>query len=57
MSEESKYDPIIERERAELTLQKNKRNVMAVEMLGIAARVVRQKTDNKIFKSDVDIGL
>ena len=52
VSEESKYDPIIERERAELTLQRNKRNVMAVEMLGIATRVIRQKTDNKIFKSD-----
>ena len=52
VSEESKYDPIIERERAELILQKNKRNTMAVEMLGISARIVRQKIDNKIFKSD-----
>ena len=52
VTEESKYDKIIERERAELILQTNKRNVKAVNMLGIATRVVRQKTDNKIFKSD-----
>ena len=47
---ESKYDSIIESERAELTLQTNKRNLMAVEMLGLATRVIRQKTDNKILE-------
>ena len=35
-----------------MTLQTNKRNLMAVEMLGVATRVIRQKTDNKIFKSE-----
>ena len=52
MTAEEKINEIIKIEKSDTDTSIDMRNTTAIKMLGIATRVVRQRNDNKGWKSD-----